>query len=205
MFVPGAIVKTKTDNTGTPNGLYKVYADPNGATIGALKQSAYVGVFIKTIGDWSQIRLRTSLGGKQYGWILTDKIYQWAAPYTYFVADGRTGVNVRTSPSLTASIVKKLNAGQTVGKSDGYQENGFILFALNGGGIGWVSRDYVTRQNTTLPTGGTGTTTTNTPPIVIDTIPQEKTDLVKYSGYAVIFFSCILLITLVRYGIKFAK
>lgn len=198
-MVSGAIIKTKTDNTGTPNGLFKVFGDPNGATIGTFKQSAYVGVFVKEVGNWSQIKLRTSLSGKQYGWILTEKILQWKAPYTYYIQDGRTAVNVRTTPSLTGGISKKLNAGQMIGKSDGYQENGFILFALNGGGIGWVSRDYVTRQTASVPTNPG----TDSNPVIIDDLPPENTKIAQYAGYAVILFSSILLITLISYGIKF--
>lgn len=201
-FIPGAILKTKTDSTGTPNGLFKVFADPNGATIGTFKQSYYVGTFVKEVGNWSQIKLRTALSGKQYGWILTEKVLQWTTPHTYYISSGRTRVNVRTAPSLTSGVIKTLNAGQTVGKSDGYQENGFILFALNGGGIGWVSRDYVTRQTTTTQTG----TPTTQPPVIVDDLPKEPgIDVAKYAGAAVVVLSCILLITLFRYAVKFAK
>lgn len=201
-FVSGAILKTKTDSTGTPNGLFKVFADPNGATIGTFKQSAYVGVFVKELGYWTQIKLRSPLSGKQYGWILTDKVFQWTTPNTYYISSGRTGVNVRNAPSLTSGIIRKLNGGQMVGKSDGYQENGFVLFALNGGGIGWVSRDYVTRQTTTTPTG----TPTTQPPVIVDDLPKEPgIDLTKYAGAAVVFLSCVLLITLVRYAVKYSK
>lgn len=66
-IIAGAIVKTKADSTNTPNGLFKVFADPNGAVIGTLKPSKYVGRYVKTIGDWSQIELRTAMSNKKYG------------------------------------------------------------------------------------------------------------------------------------------
>lgn len=133
---------------------------------------------------------------------MTNKISQWSAPHTYSIVTGRTGVNVRTGPGLTYGVIKKLNGGQVVGKSDGYQENGFILFELNGGGIGWVSRDYVTRQTTTTQTG----TPTTQPPVIVDDLPKEPgIDVAKYAGAAVVVLSCILLITLFRYAVKFSK
>lgn len=205
-IVSGAIIKAKADNTGTPGGLFKVFSDPNGATIGTFKPSSYVGRYVKELGNWSQIELRTAMSGKKYGWILTDKIMAWSTPYTYVIVTGRTGVNVRKGPGQTYGVIKQLNGGQIVGTSDGYQEGGFVLFALNGGGLGWVSKDYVIRQTST-PTGSPTTTPTNgtTKPPVIDTIPDEKLDLIQYAGPAVIFLSCILLLTLVRYAVKFSE
>lgn len=197
-IVAGAIVKTKPDSSNTPNGAFKVFASANGAVIGTQKPDAYMGRFVKEVGNWSQVELRAALKGQKYGWIETVKLVQWTAPNAYYIASGRTGVNVRTAPSLTSNVLKKLNGGQLVGKSDGYQENGFILFALNGGGIGWVSRDYVTRSNGTTPIP----TTTGTGGPVTEPIPDENLNIAKYAGYAIVFLTCVLLISITGYAIK---
>lgn len=201
-FIGGAILKTKADNTNTPNGAFKVFASANGRAIGTLKTSSYVGSFAQSVGEWTQIRLRNPISGNQYGWILSDKLVQWQAPYNYYIQNGRTGVNVRNAPSLTSGVLKKLNGGALAGKSDGYSENGFIFLALNGGGYGWISADYITRSNVTSPTTTTGGGTT-TPPSPLP--PIETKDYRQFLLPGIIFLSCITLLMLVRYAIKFQE
>ncbi|MBB3840758.1 uncharacterized protein YgiM (DUF1202 family) [Runella defluvii] len=200
-FIGGAILKTKADSTNTPNGAFKVFASANGKAIGTLKPSSYVGSFVQSVGEWTQIRLRNPISGNQYGWILSDKLVQWQAPYNYYIQNGRTGVNVRNAPSLTSGVLKKLNGGMLAGKSDGYNENGFVFLALNGGGYGWISADYITRSNVTAQPTTTGTETR--PPDL--SAPTETKDYRQFLLPGIIFLSCITLLMLVRYAIKFQE
>jgi len=201
-FVSGQILLTAPNVTNVPGGAFKIFAAPDGKVISIEKPSTFVGQMVKTQGNWAQIRLRKAPTGYTYGWIETARLRAWTSPNTYYIAMGRTGVNVRNAPSLTSTVIKKLNSGQNVGKSDGYQENGFVLIALNGGGIGWVSADYVT-SNKSTPDKSTPDTTTGT--AVDEPIDSELNLVQKYAGPAVIFLTCILLITLARYAFKYKK
>lgn len=56
-------------------------------------------------------------------------------------------VNIRKTPSLTgAKFPSKLNKGDIVGTSDGVVSNNFLKFNLRIGGVGYVSKTYVTLQ-----------------------------------------------------------
>lgn len=208
-MVKGQAVKTKSD----PNingGSYFVYDKPNGNYLGAFPTSNVIGFFVeeKTVNSvtWTYVKLLRPLKNKySYCWIVSEKVFAWTPKTDYVIATGRTGVNVRNAPSLTSGVIKKLNAGQSVGKTDGFSLGDFYLFNLTGGGYGWVSKIYVQVANT--QTGGNNPPTDGTTvPTGTDQLPLPKGNpITQYAGYAVIFFSCILLITLVRYGIKFAK
>jgi len=199
-FIGGAILKTKADSTNTPNGAFKVYGSANGKAIGTLKPSSYVGSFAQSVGEWTQIRLRNPISGNQYGWILSDKLVQWQAPYAYYIQNGRTGVNVRNAPSLTAGVLKKLNGGTLAGKSDGYAENGFVFLSPNGGGYGWISGDYLTRSNVVT---SQGTNTGAEIPTTVEMSLVETRDYKQFLLPGIIFLSCVTLLMLVRYAIKF--
>lgn len=56
-------------------------------------------------------------------------------------------VNIRKTPSLTgAKFPSKLNKGDIIGTSDGVVSNNFLKFNLRIGGVGYVSKTYVTLQ-----------------------------------------------------------
>ena len=209
-MIKGQAIKTKSDPTLNGGGFF-VYDKPNGTYLGALPTANVIGFFVeeKNVGSvsWTHVKLLQKLKAKYtYAWIPTNNIYTWEPRIEYIIAAGRTGVNIRTEPSLTSSVIKKQNAGQSVGKTDGFSVGDFYFFNLTSGGYGWVSKTYV--QVLANPTGetSTGKNPTGLPTGTPTPTPEPKGNpLTQYAGPAVIILSCILLLTLVRYAVKFSE
>lgn len=200
-MIKGQAIKTKADPS-ILGGAFNVFDKPNGTYIGSLPVSNVIGFFVEetTVGGtaWTKVRLLQVLRGYTYVYIESGKIYAWAPVTEYVISSGRAGVNVRNYPSLSSGIVKKLGAGQSVGRSDGYRVGDFMLFNLTGGGYGWVHRDYVNVKTVLIPFPIENSNGPEGP--VVETTPTgESTSLViaKYARYAIFALLGVLALLLV--------
>lgn len=208
MITIGKAAKTKVDKDFNSTGFWFVYAKPNGTVIGKLAENMPAGVAVRneTVNgeSWVYLKLFTPIGTNLYAYMKESVVFEVKPKYTFQIQAGRSAVNVRDLPNQsTSKVLKKLNGGQIVGLSNGDELNGFMLFDLQGGGIGWVSKNYLTtlsteRENpeTPKPTNPTDSTTTEKAETVIEnTFGTSNKQAVKYSLFGA---GAVLLALLIR-------
>lgn len=195
-MIKGQAVKTKAD-PNSKGGAYYVYDKPAGTKIGALPTSYVMGFFLdeKSVNGVSYIyvKLTQPLKGYSSVYIESSKVYEWIPQTEYVIKSGSTNVNIRSGSSRSSSVIKTMNSGQSVGKSDGFKMGDFLLFKLTSGGYGWVHKDYVSiKTNGSSKQSGGSTSTGQETPI---TGRFSTSTLIRY---CLILFAFILLVSIVR-------
>lgn len=158
MITNGKAAKTRVDLDFNSSGFWFVYSKPNGVVVGKIAENLPAGVVIRTdsstlangtVEKWVYLKLFVKIGTYAYAYMKETSLFEVKPKYTIRIQAGRTNVNVRDLPNQTTSkVLKKLNGGQIVGKSNGDALNGFMLLDLEGGGIGFVSKNYLTTVST---------------------------------------------------------
>lgn len=163
----GAQLKTKAGPDKNKDEFFFIYAKPGGTKIGSVKESTLIGTYERTesylLTDYAYVKLATPLTYNsvryQYAYIRLEVVYEYIDSLaTYYVKPGSNSVNVRSSATSASSknILLILKPNALIGTTDGTTSNGFTLFTLASGGMGWVSRNYITA---TVPAGVTPPTT----------------------------------------------
>lgn len=142
---------TKKEASGTSNQTGVVIADSlrvrtgpgtSYSLAGALENGQRVTVK-ETQGNWIKIGFDS-----QEGWVSKDYIQSGAAasqqPTTQTEAVVTSGLNVRTSPSLSSEVIGSLVKGSQVAVTS--QSNGWAQIQFNGSSS-WVSTDYLQFPN----------------------------------------------------------
>ncbi len=158
MMTNSKAAKTRVDKDFNVNGFWYIYDRPNGKIVGKIAENTPAGVIMRTDtgtlvngeeNNWVYLKLFVPIGTYAYAYMKESTLFEVAPKYTFKIQTGRSNVNVRDLPNQTTSkVLKKLNGGQIVGKSNGDKVNGFMLFELATGGIGFVSENYLTTVST---------------------------------------------------------
>ena len=212
MITNGKAAKTRVDLDYNVTGFWYVYDKPNGKVIGKIAENTAAGVVIRTdagtlvngeANNWVYLKLFVPIGSYAYAYMKESTLFEVKPKYTIKIATGRTNVNVRDLPNQTTSkVLKKLNGGQIVGMSNGDELNGFMLLDLQGGGIGFVSKNYLTTVSTERETPEQpkpenpvdGTTTQKGETAIENIFGSNNKQAVKYGliGAGVLFLGLII-------------
>lgn len=212
MMTSSKAAKTRVDKDFNVSGFWYVYDKANGKPIGKIAENKAAGVIVRTDvaklangeeNNFVYLKLFEKIGTYSYAYMKESVLFEVAPKYTYKIASGRSNVNVRDLPNQTTSkVLKKLNGGQIVGLSNGDELNGFMLFDLQGGGIGFVSKNYLTTVSTERespdvpkPSNPVENTTTQKSDTVIGNIfGDANKQAVKYSliGAGVLLLGLII-------------
>lgn len=198
MMTNNKAAKTRVDKDFNKNGFWYVYDKPNGKPIGKIAENTPAGVIVRTdtgtlanaeADNWVYLKLFVKIDTYSYAYMKESVLFEVAPKYTFKIQAGRSKVNVRDLPNQTTSkVLKQLNGGQIVGLSNGDELNGFMLFDLQGGGIGFVSKNYLTTvstetENSDVPKPSdpaTGTTTEKAGTSVENFFGSANKQAVKY-------------------------
>ncbi|MVM34985.1 hypothetical protein GO755_33465 [Spirosoma sp. HMF4905] len=153
----GASLKTKAGPDKNVDEFFFLYTKPGGTKIGSVKESTVIGIYERTesylLTDYAYVKLATPLTYNsvryQYAYIRQEVVYEYLAnSATYYVIPGPNSVNVRSTATSASSknILLVLKPNALIGTTDGTTSNGFTLFSLASGGMGWVSRNYITSK-----------------------------------------------------------
>ncbi|MDR6564951.1 MULTISPECIES: hypothetical protein [unclassified Arcicella] len=154
-------IGTKAWAKGTQDGfIYRLSTIVNtyktGTTLGVLTK-AYS---IKSGNSFGVVQLLKPItkGLTKYTHVLVlladiSTVAETEAPKGNLYFCSATNVNIRVSPSkLSAKLPSQLTKGEPIGYSDGIVQNGFLMFKLRSGGVGYVSKTYCTLQEPSLVT-----------------------------------------------------
>lgn len=186
----GKAAKTKVDTDFNTTGYWYVYDKPNGTIIGKIAENTAAGVIVRTENGFVYLKLFVKIGTYAYAYMREVSLFEVTPKYTFIIQKGRTNVNVRDLPNQTTSkVLKKLNGGQIVGLSNGDEINGFMLFDLQGGGIGFVSKNYLStlsseRENPEQPKPSDPANSSNTEKadtVLANIFGTSNKQAVKYS------------------------